>query len=247
MPSRRSCSPGARPQVGRAARHIAASHGHRARPRPAGRLRLAGGEREPVPLHAALLVGTLAVRDALMQFGALAAAPSAGVRVGKHAMVCRLEPRAANTSTLPVASRQTRQPPALSWTAASRLKRSPLWDRRLSLPRRAHQCERRTAWAVFGLLVGRNSRRRLTTMSTRAWLARTTPRAGCCRATRPGRTLRASSADGAEAAAAVSQVACARMQRSPCNQGHRRVAPARRPVEEDERAIGPAAVLAVRA
>ena len=49
-PSRRRCSPPTRIRVGRAAGPLAASLRHRARPRPARRLRLAGGQRAPLRL-----------------------------------------------------------------------------------------------------------------------------------------------------------------------------------------------------
>ena len=51
-----------RPALGRAARHVAAPLRHRARPRPAGGLRLAGRERPALRLRPALLVGGLALR-----------------------------------------------------------------------------------------------------------------------------------------------------------------------------------------
>ena len=51
------------PEVGRAAGHVAAPLRHRARPRPAGRLRLAGARNaRALPLHPALPVGALALR-----------------------------------------------------------------------------------------------------------------------------------------------------------------------------------------
>ena len=43
-----------RPEVGRPARQVAASLGHRARPRPAVGVRLAGAQRRPLPLRPAL-------------------------------------------------------------------------------------------------------------------------------------------------------------------------------------------------
>ena len=51
-----------RPDLGGATGHVAASLRDRAGPRPALRLRLAGGERRAVRLHPALLVGGLALR-----------------------------------------------------------------------------------------------------------------------------------------------------------------------------------------
>ncbi len=55
---------GAQPgsEVGRPARHVAAPQRHRARPRPTGRVRMAGGERAPVSLREALQLGALALR-----------------------------------------------------------------------------------------------------------------------------------------------------------------------------------------
>ncbi len=50
------------PEVGRAARQVAAPARHRARPRPERRVRLAGGERPALRLPPAVLVGALALR-----------------------------------------------------------------------------------------------------------------------------------------------------------------------------------------
>ena len=62
-PSRPSCSP-ATPTRSWVAPpgHLAAPQRHRARPRPAGRVRLARGERAALPLRAALRMGALALR-----------------------------------------------------------------------------------------------------------------------------------------------------------------------------------------
>ena len=51
-----------RPEVGRAAGQVAAPPRHRARPRPARRVRLARGQREAVRLRPEILVGALALR-----------------------------------------------------------------------------------------------------------------------------------------------------------------------------------------
>ena len=50
------------PPLGRAARQVAAPPRHRARPRPAVRLRLARAQRRPLPLRPALLLGAVALR-----------------------------------------------------------------------------------------------------------------------------------------------------------------------------------------
>ena len=53
------------PEVGRSAGHQPPPLRHRARPRPAGRLRLATGELSPLRLHPALQMGALALRGSI--------------------------------------------------------------------------------------------------------------------------------------------------------------------------------------